>query len=89
MPNMVEWHFGDKSYADMENDADIPWQPYSRDPQQAYEQFHERMREVDKIIIAEPASDGRQLLDEIRMLSETRHDAPEPEQRGPRSYRSP
>jgi len=85
MPNLAEWYFGN-----VVADNDAPWQPYGKTPAERYQQFHDRLRQSENIIVndGKPA-DGRALLDEIRMLSETRHDAPEPEQRGPRSYRSP
>lgn len=87
MPNLAEWFIGGVFGNNQE-----PWEPYSDDPAEAYQQFHERLRQSENTIVQDgKPADGRRLLGTIRMLHETRHDfvIDESEQPGTRSYRSP
>lgn len=126
MPNLLEWYYsgwiGPGKWSKASKDFDRAperdkesWHAYSKDPAEAYQQFHERVRESENFFIndteapdnrptadnrpvtyiiddGKPTDGGKELLDEIRMLSETRHDV-EIEEPGrtnsTRSYRSP
>jgi len=76
MPNLLEWFVGSalidgqdrfefREYMDDLRDRDdLVGQPYSDDPAEAYQQFHDRLRQSENFIIddGEPA-DSRPRLD--------------------------